>query len=79
MTRETPTPDRGPYTLALDALVWTLGNPARADRLLATTGLDPAALRAAAGEAPPDLIACAAALGLPATALVHARAALENP
>ncbi|WP_448500968.1 DUF3572 family protein [Sphingomonas sp.] len=91
MTHQTPTPDRGPYPIALDALVWTLGNPARAERLLATTGLDPATLRERVGEASllaavltfleahePDLIACAAALDLPASALVRVRAALEN-
>jgi hypothetical protein len=61
--------------LALSALAWTLGDPARAARLLALTGLDPADLRARAGEPAvlaatigflaayePDLIACAAAL-----------------
>jgi len=61
--------------LALSALAWTLGEPARAARLLALTGLDPADLRARAGEPAvlaatigflaayePDLLACAAAL-----------------
>lgn len=63
--------------LALRALVWTLGEPDRAQRLLDTTGLFPADLRARAGEPAvlgavinflcnhePDLIACAAELGV---------------
>jgi hypothetical protein len=62
--------------LALSALVWTLGDERRADRLLALTGLDPDDLRARAGDPAvlgavmgflqshqPDLIACAEALG----------------
>ena len=36
--------------LALQALVWTLESPARAERLLALTGLSPVELRAGAGE-----------------------------
>ena len=63
--------------LALRALVWTLGEPDRAQRLLDTTGLDPADLRARAGEPAvlgavigflcnhePDLVACAEDLGV---------------
>lgn len=78
--------------LALQALAWTLGEPARASRLLDTTGLDPAELRARAGEPAllaatlgfleayePDLIACADALGVKPTELTAARAALETP
>ena len=62
-------------TLALRALVWTLGDDDRAGRLLAVTGLDPADLRARAGERAmlaatlafltaqeADLVACAQAL-----------------
>jgi hypothetical protein len=77
--------------LALQALVWTLGDAARAERLLSLTGLDPADLRARAGEAAvlaatlafleshePDLIACAEALDLPPAQLVAARAVLEQ-
>ena len=73
-TNPTPSPDDDPV-LALSALAWTLGEPARAARLLALTGLDPADLRARAGEPAvlaatigflaghePDLLACAAAL-----------------
>ena len=74
----------------LHALAWTLGEPARAERLLALTGLDAAALRARAGEPAllaatlgflegheADLVACAAAIGTTPAALVRAREALE--
>jgi hypothetical protein len=77
--------------LALQALVWTLGDSARASRLLDLTGLDPAALRARAGDPvllaatlgflesyEPDLIACADALDVKPSELVAARAALES-
>jgi hypothetical protein len=77
--------------LALQALVWTLGEPARASRLLDVTGLDPADLRARAGDPvvlaaalgfleayEPDLIACAASLGVKPEAIVAARHALES-
>jgi hypothetical protein len=75
--------------LALRALVWTLAEPARADRLLAVTGLDPAGLRARlsnpavlgaalefllAHEA--DLVACADGLGVPPQAIGRAAAEL---
>ncbi|WP_326522793.1 DUF3572 family protein [Sphingomonas sp.] len=78
-------------TLALGALVWTLEDPARAERLLDLTGLDPRALRASAGapatlaavlgflenhEA--DLVACADAIGCTPGDLVAARARLER-
>ena len=76
---------------ALDALVWTLGDAARAERLLAVTGLDVATLRAQAGDPStlaavlgflenhePDLIACADVLGVSPATLVDARAALET-
>lgn len=85
---ETNTQDSA--TLALMALVWTLGEPARASRLLAMTGLDADGLRARASEPAllaatlafleayePDLIACAAALEIEPAELVAARAALE--
>lgn len=75
--------------LALAALGWTLADPARAERLLAVTGLTPADLRERAGEPAvlaevlgfleafePDLIACAEAVGTDPAALVAARAAL---
>lgn len=77
--------------LALQALVWVLGEPARASRLLDLTGLDPAELRARAAEPSllaatlgfleshePDLIACSEALEVKPAALVTARAQLET-
>jgi len=77
--------------LALGALVWTLGDSARASRLLDLTGLDPSDLRARAGDPSllaatlgfleayePDLIACAEALEVKPSELVAARAALES-
>jgi hypothetical protein len=77
--------------LALHALVWTLGDPGRASRLLDLTGLDASELRARASDPSllaatlgfleahePDLIACAEALEVKPTELVAARAALEN-
>ncbi|WP_260596695.1 DUF3572 domain-containing protein [Sphingomonas endolithica] len=76
--------------LALQALIWTLAEPDRAQRLLDTTGLDPQDLRARAGEPTvlaavlgflenyePDLIACAGELGISPAALVAARAELD--
>ncbi|MHA6718264.1 DUF3572 family protein [Sphingomonas sp. RS6] len=82
--------ETNPEALALQALAWTLGEPARASRLLDLTGLDPASLRARAAEPSllaatiafleshePDLVACAAALDVPPAALVAARGALE--
>lgn len=69
-------PEAAPI-IALRALAWVLEDQARADRLLALTGLDAAQLRARAadpaigvatldflGGHEPDLIACAGALGL---------------
>ena len=77
--------------LALQALAWTLGDTARAERLLALTGLSPDDLRARADAPPvlaavlgfleshePDLVACAGALAVAPIALVRARATLEN-
>ncbi|MDB5706135.1 MAG: hypothetical protein JWN66_3251 [Sphingomonas bacterium] len=76
--------------LALQALIWTIGEPARAARLLDVTGLDPADLRARAGDPvvlaaalgfleayEPDLVACAASLQVKPEAIVAARRALE--
>ena len=75
----------------MEALAWTLSDPARASRLLDLTGLDPAGLRARAGEPSllaatigflesyePDLIACAEAVGVAPAELVAARAALDR-
>lgn len=83
--------ETNPEALALQALVWTLGESGRANRLLDLTGLDPAGLRARAGEPAllaatigfleahePDLIACAAALDVAPEALVAARHQLER-
>ena len=80
-----------PEALALSALGWALSDPARAERLLALTGLTPADLRERLGEPSllaavlsfleahePDLIACADALGVPPAALVAARGRLER-
>ncbi|MBB3983613.1 hypothetical protein GGR44_003309 [Sphingobium fontiphilum] len=76
-------------TLALMALGWTLSDGARADRLLALTGLDSQALRdgldngavlgAVLGflaDHEPDLIVCAAELGVDPADLIAARRAL---
>ena len=78
-------------TLALAALGWTLGEPARADRLLALTGLNADDLRARLGDPSllaamlrfleahePDLMAAGEALGVSAADLVEARRRLEQ-
>jgi hypothetical protein len=83
--------ETNPETLALAALGWTVSDASRAQRLLALTGLSPAELRERAGEAAvlaaaiafleghePDLLACAAALGVKPDKLVNARIALED-
>jgi len=80
-----------PETLALSALGWILADEARAKRLLALTGLDPAALRQRLGEPgllasvlafleahEPDLIAAADALDVSPAALAEARRRLET-
>lgn len=77
--------------IALGVLAWTLGETARADRLLALTGLDPDTLRQSAGQPEllaavlrfleghePDLVACAESLGVRPEALVRTRERLEN-
>jgi outer membrane protein TolC len=77
--------------LALAALGWTVGDEARAQRLLALTGLDPAALRDRLGEPgllasvlafleahEPDLLAAAEALDVAPAELVAARRRLEE-
>ncbi len=76
--------------LALRALAWTLAEPDRATRLLSVTGLEPSDLRTRAGETAvlaavlgfleahePDMIACAAALGIKPETLARARMTLE--
>ena len=78
------------HTLALNALVWMLHEPDRADRFLALTGLagddirsrinDPALLDAVIGflEAhEPDLVACARTLDVTPAALLGARGGLS--
>lgn len=86
--RDTNLPDA--EVLGLQALVWAIDKPDRAERLIAVTGLFPDDLRARAGEPAvlaavfeylesyePDLIACARALGVSPEALVRARQCLE--
>lgn len=86
-----PIAETNAEAIALQALVWTLGDPARASRLLDLTGLDPAGLRARASEPAllaatlgflesyePDLVACAEALAVRPADLVAARAELER-
>jgi CO/xanthine dehydrogenase FAD-binding subunit len=76
--------------VALQALAVSLGDDARASRLLALTGLTPDDLRARAAEAEvlvavlrfledhePDLLAVASAMGKRPEELVAARSALE--
>jgi len=78
-------------TLALSALAWILADQARAERLLALTGLDADTLRAQAGEPSllaavldflcryePDLIACADALGVAPGDIIAAQQELEG-
>jgi len=84
-------PETNAEALALSALVWTLGEPTRADRLLSVTGLTAADLRERAGEPAllcavldfleahePDLIGCAAALEVKPIVLVETRRRLES-
>ena len=83
-------PDDNTETLALQALAWTLGDPDRARRLIDLTGLDPADLRARAGEPAvlsaalgflqahqPDLLACADALEVAPERLIQAQERLS--
>ena len=77
--------------LALGALGWTLSDDARAQRLLALTGMTVAGLRERLEERAylaavlrfleghePDLIACADELGVSPARLVAAREALDR-
>ncbi len=81
----------GAEALALSALGWTLSDSARAERLLALTGLTPDDLRRRLGEQAllaavlrfleahePDLLACAAELEVQPARLVEARQRLEQ-
>jgi hypothetical protein len=76
--------------LAFQALAWALMEESRAERLLSLTGLTPEGLRASVMERStqaailsfleayePDLIACAAIIGVSPALLVHARQELE--
>ncbi|THD36048.1 MAG: DUF3572 family protein [Sphingomonas sp.] len=87
-----PAPDTShdPALLALQALAWTLAEPARAARLLDVTGLTPAELKVSASDPAtlsavfgflenhePDLVACAAGLGVRPEALVAAHRSLD--
>jgi hypothetical protein len=76
--------------LALRALVWTLSEPDRANRLLDVTGLTPTDLRTRASDRAvlaailgflenhePDLVACAGALETTPATLVAARGELD--
>lgn len=84
-------PSVEPETMALQALAWTLGQDDLPARLLALTGLDADDLRTRAAEPAvlaalvgfleshePDLIACAAALGVTPGQLTDARMKLES-
>jgi hypothetical protein len=79
------------HALALSALGWTLTDEARAQRLLALTGLTPKGLRERLAEErlmaavlrfleahEPDLVACAAELEVSPLQIVAAREALER-
>jgi len=86
-----PDTNADPQALALAALAWVLSEPARAERLLALTGLSPTELRARAGEPAllaavldflaghePELTACAEALAVTPAALLAARRVLDG-
>lgn len=77
--------------LALQILTWIITDESRTARFLSLTGIDPADLRARAGQPAflaqviahleayePDLIACADALHVAPAALVATRAELET-
>ncbi len=87
--RETINPDA--EALALNALVWLLGDERRTERLMALTGLDGAEIRSRLtdpsllcavldflGGHEPDLIACAEALGHRPETLINARERLAQ-
>ena len=76
--------------IAFQALVWALMEESRSERLLSLTGLTPEGLRSSVMERStqaailsfleayePDLIACAAVIGVSPVVLVQARQALE--
>lgn len=89
MIRTSPN-DRDPIAVALQALAVSLGDEARAARLLTLTGLTAGDLRERAADPAvlvetlrfledhePDLLAVAEAIGLKPQELVAARSALE--
>ena len=80
----------GASGLAFQALAWALMDGSRADRLLSLTGLTPEGLRNSVTDRStqaailscleayePDLVACAAVIGVSPATLVHARRELE--
>jgi hypothetical protein len=84
--RAPPSPAADPQALALAALGWVLDDAARAERLLALTGLTPDALRAGLGDSQvlgavleflcahePDLVAASDALGVAQAELAAVR------
>lgn len=84
--REPKSPAADPQALALGALGWVLADQARADRLLALTGLTPDDLRAGLGDPAtlgavleflcsyePDLVGAAEELGVSPQELAAAR------
>jgi hypothetical protein len=88
--RQPAADDEDAGTLALRALVWTLADPDRAQRLLAVTGIAPRDLRARIGDPAVlaaclafleanefNLLACAEELEVTPAALVRAHATLE--
>lgn len=89
--QHSPSETREPSVLALMALVWTLGDDRRADRLLALTGLNADRLRAGVDDPAilgavlsfladheQDLIACAEALDSTPDTLIAAKRALHG-
>lgn len=91
MSRKIIMGDEEAATLALQALVWILGDDDRAGRLLALTGLDAEHLREAAADPSthsaildylmayePDLIACAETLNIAPEHFVMAQALLSG-
>ena len=77
--------------MAFQALAWALMEESRAERLLSLTGLTPGGLRGSVMERStqeailsfleayePDLVACAAVIGVSPVVLVNARQELES-
>ena len=77
--------------MAFQALAWALMEESRAERLLSLTGLSPEGLRGSVMERStqeailsfleayePDLVACAAVIGVSPVVLVNARQELES-